>query len=279
MSDHAAASVVRSALTAVRSAHVDHARCPERRVAAAATAAGGAMRRIAARPGREARRQVPETRDARARRETRCRPALPANATDGAAPAARAAARRRRQRRRDTASVSAPRTKPASPSSPRTHAAGTWDAIRGDFGPDVVFLNRALDRVFETVAVDPQRHRRSADSPTAPRYAHLARPASTATSSGASSRSRPASTWRCTLHGKPRIFVSHGPAMRSCPSTAAAASSCRACRRRVRRDVSRVRWRSRDAAGRRPRRYGVVAQAIAVSHPHGGSCNGRETDP
>ena len=33
----------------------------------------------------------------------------------------------------------------------------TWDAIRGDFGPDVLFLNRALERVFETVAVDPQR--------------------------------------------------------------------------------------------------------------------------
>ena len=33
----------------------------------------------------------------------------------------------------------------------------TWDAIRGDFGRDVVFLSRALDRVFETVAVDPAR--------------------------------------------------------------------------------------------------------------------------
>jgi predicted esterase len=33
----------------------------------------------------------------------------------------------------------------------------TWDAIRGDFGPDVAFLNRALERVFETVSVDPAR--------------------------------------------------------------------------------------------------------------------------
>ena len=33
----------------------------------------------------------------------------------------------------------------------------TWDAIRGDFGPDVVFLNRALERVFQMVAVDPAR--------------------------------------------------------------------------------------------------------------------------
>jgi predicted esterase len=33
----------------------------------------------------------------------------------------------------------------------------TWDAIRGDFGPDVAYLNRALDRVFETLAIDERR--------------------------------------------------------------------------------------------------------------------------
>jgi phospholipase/carboxylesterase len=33
----------------------------------------------------------------------------------------------------------------------------TWDAIRGDFGRDVTFLDRALERVFEMVAVDPDR--------------------------------------------------------------------------------------------------------------------------
>ena len=33
----------------------------------------------------------------------------------------------------------------------------TWDVIDGSYGRDVVFLNRALDRVFETVAVDPRR--------------------------------------------------------------------------------------------------------------------------
>ena len=33
----------------------------------------------------------------------------------------------------------------------------TWDAITDSFGPDVEFLNRALARVFETVAVDPAR--------------------------------------------------------------------------------------------------------------------------
>jgi predicted esterase len=33
----------------------------------------------------------------------------------------------------------------------------TWDAIRGRFGADVTFLNRALERTFETLSVDPAR--------------------------------------------------------------------------------------------------------------------------
>ena len=33
----------------------------------------------------------------------------------------------------------------------------TWDAIRGGFGPDVTFIDRALRRVFEIVAIDPAR--------------------------------------------------------------------------------------------------------------------------
>jgi predicted esterase len=33
----------------------------------------------------------------------------------------------------------------------------TWDALGGRFGRDVEFLNRALERVFDTAAVDPAR--------------------------------------------------------------------------------------------------------------------------
>jgi phospholipase/carboxylesterase len=33
----------------------------------------------------------------------------------------------------------------------------TWDAITDSFGPDVDFVNRALQRVFDTVAIDPAR--------------------------------------------------------------------------------------------------------------------------
>ena len=33
----------------------------------------------------------------------------------------------------------------------------TWDAIRGDFGEDIAFLNRALEHVYGRLAVDPAR--------------------------------------------------------------------------------------------------------------------------
>lgn len=33
----------------------------------------------------------------------------------------------------------------------------TWDGVRGSFGPDVRFINGALERVFEMVSVDPAR--------------------------------------------------------------------------------------------------------------------------
>ena len=33
----------------------------------------------------------------------------------------------------------------------------TWDMIRGAFGPDVAFLDRALAKVFSEVAIDPKR--------------------------------------------------------------------------------------------------------------------------
>jgi phospholipase/carboxylesterase len=38
-----------------------------------------------------------------------------------------------------------------------TSRSGTWDAIRGGFGPDVAFLDLALDAVFRRMAVDPAR--------------------------------------------------------------------------------------------------------------------------
>lgn len=40
---------------------------------------------------------------------------------------------------------------------PDSRDSRTWDGIRGTLGPDVAFLNRALERVFDTVAIDPKR--------------------------------------------------------------------------------------------------------------------------
>ena len=33
----------------------------------------------------------------------------------------------------------------------------TWDAIRGDYGPDIAFIDRALAWTFQHVAIDPTR--------------------------------------------------------------------------------------------------------------------------
>jgi phospholipase/carboxylesterase len=33
----------------------------------------------------------------------------------------------------------------------------TWDLVRGGFGPDVMFINRALERVFSIASIDPAR--------------------------------------------------------------------------------------------------------------------------
>ena len=33
----------------------------------------------------------------------------------------------------------------------------TWDAIRGDFGPDVQLINQVLERIFQLAPVDPNR--------------------------------------------------------------------------------------------------------------------------
>jgi len=86
----------------------------------------------------------------------------------------------------------------------------SWDAIIGNLGPDVVFLNRALDKVFETTAVDPARISIGGFSDGA----------SYALTLGLINGDlferivafSPGFVVRGTAHGKPRIFVSHGTA-------------------------------------------------------------------
>jgi phospholipase/carboxylesterase len=84
----------------------------------------------------------------------------------------------------------------------------SWDAIRSTFGPDVTFLNRALERVFETTAVDPARVAVGGFSDGAT-YA-----ISLGLINGDLFRRvvafSPGFFVGDELHGKPRFFISHG---------------------------------------------------------------------
>ena len=84
----------------------------------------------------------------------------------------------------------------------------SWDAIRGSFGPDIEFLNRALERVFATAAIDPARIAVGGFSDGA----------SYALSLGLINGDvfnrivafSPGFVIDGALHGKPHIFISHG---------------------------------------------------------------------
>jgi phospholipase/carboxylesterase len=84
----------------------------------------------------------------------------------------------------------------------------TWDAIREQFGDDVRFIDRALERVFATVSVDPARIAVGGFSDGA----------SYALSLGLANGDlfqrvlafSPGFVISAAVHGHPRFFVSHG---------------------------------------------------------------------
>ncbi len=85
----------------------------------------------------------------------------------------------------------------------------TWDAIRGrTFGEDVYYLDRMLERVFETTAIDPARVSVGGFSDGAT-YA-----LSLGLINGDFFKSivafSPGFVIEGDVHGKPRIFISHG---------------------------------------------------------------------
>ena len=86
----------------------------------------------------------------------------------------------------------------------------TWDAIGGSFGRDVTFVDRALERVFETVSVDAKRVAAGGFSDGAT-YA-----LSLGLINGDLFRSivafSPGFVVDGPVQGKPKIFVSHGTA-------------------------------------------------------------------
>jgi phospholipase/carboxylesterase len=84
----------------------------------------------------------------------------------------------------------------------------TWDGIRGGYGPDVEFIERALDKVFGMVAVDPARLTIGGFSDGASYGLSLGLingdlfPKIAAFSAGFIVPG--------AAHGKPRVFMSHG---------------------------------------------------------------------
>lgn len=87
---------------------------------------------------------------------------------------------------------------------------GSWDVIRDGFGPDVRFLNRALERVFSTVPIDPARVSIGGFSDGAS-YA-----LSLGLINGDLFRRviafSPGFVVGGAVHGRPKIFMSHGKA-------------------------------------------------------------------
>jgi phospholipase/carboxylesterase len=84
----------------------------------------------------------------------------------------------------------------------------SWDAIRGDFGEDVTFLNRALEFVFARLAADPARVAIGGFSDGASYGLSLGLangelfPRVVACS--------PGFVIQAPAHGRPRFFISHG---------------------------------------------------------------------
>ncbi|GLC48245.1 hypothetical protein PLESTB_000074800 [Pleodorina starrii] len=103
---------------------------------------------------------------------------------------------------------------------------GTWDVIRGGFGPDVTHIDRALAKVFAAFAVEPRRvalagfsdgasYALSLGLPNADVFSHLI-----AFSPGFMAPP-PAASASAAVYGsaggRPRVYVSHGDGDRMLP--------------------------------------------------------------
>lgn len=84
----------------------------------------------------------------------------------------------------------------------------TWDVVGGDFGPDVEYLNRTLERVFETATIDPARMAIGGFSDGASYALSLGLINGDLFNSIVAFS--PGFVIPGESHGKPRIFISHG---------------------------------------------------------------------
>jgi phospholipase/carboxylesterase len=85
---------------------------------------------------------------------------------------------------------------------------GTWDGVRGGFGPDVRFIDKALNRVFSQVAVDPARIALTGFSDGATSAIGLGR--ANGDLFGKVTCYAPGFLLTIEPIGKPRFFITHG---------------------------------------------------------------------
>ncbi|MGH2448873.1 MAG: alpha/beta hydrolase [Chloroflexota bacterium] len=84
----------------------------------------------------------------------------------------------------------------------------TWDVLRGGFGPDVTFINRALDETFTQYAIDPHHVLIEGFSDGAS-YA-LSLGLTNGDFFGGIAAFSPGFMAPSQARGKPRVFISHG---------------------------------------------------------------------
>jgi phospholipase/carboxylesterase len=94
---------------------------------------------------------------------------------------------------------------------------GTWDFVRGGFGPDVAFIGAALQHVFEQVAIDP-KHLAIGGFSDGASYALSLALANGHLFTHVLAFS-PGFIVRTRARGRPRIFMCHGTADRVLPIT------------------------------------------------------------
>jgi predicted esterase len=87
---------------------------------------------------------------------------------------------------------------------------GTWDAIRSGFGPDVAFINRALQYTFDRCAVDPDRIAILGFSDGASYALGLGLPNGDLFQRIIAFSPGMIPSSETPDHGKPRVFLSHG---------------------------------------------------------------------
>jgi phospholipase/carboxylesterase len=111
-----------------------------------------------------------------------------------------------------------------------SRARDTWDVIRGEYGPDVAFIDRALAYVFERFAIDPERIVVGGFSDGAS-YALCLGMMNGDLVSDVLAFS-PGFTAPAQIRGRPRVFISHGDADTVLPVDR--------CGRRLARELSRA---------------------------------------